>query len=215
MQETSGGGGAYRRQGAFAEYRAVQLDRFFSERPRNGSGSKNCASFSRAAAPKPPQKLVWPVIDPADTDARRGRILTAIFIAHPALLADVEEAFALTNLPADCARLRTAFAELHGRQETLQSQNLLIHLHDSGLSADASYVLAMSPLPSGASLAKAADGWWELFGLMRASRNRPSEQRDEQQRRYLENPDDKSAMEKLIKLNLTLPKAERAESSNE
>jgi DNA primase len=193
------------------EYRAVLLDRFFSERPRNGSGSKNGAAFSRSAPPKPPQKLVRPVIDPADTDARRGRILTAILIAHPALLADVEEAFALTDLPADCARLRTKFAEFLGRRETLQSQSLFAHLSDSGLSADASYVLAMSPLPSGASLAEAADGWWELFGLMRASRNRLREQRDEQQRCYLENPDDQSAMEKLIKLNLTLLKAERAE----
>ena len=46
---------------------------------------------------------------------------------------------------------------------------------------------------------------------MRASRNRLREQRDEQQRLYLENPDDQSAVEKLITLNLTLLKAERAE----
>ena len=45
--------------------------------------------------------------------------LTAILIAHSELLSDVEEAFALTDLPADCARLRTAFAELHVRQKTL------------------------------------------------------------------------------------------------
>ena len=154
------------------EYRAVLLDRFFSERPRNGAGSKNGAAFSRSAPPKPPQKLVRPVIDPADTDARRGRILTASLIAHPALLADVEEAFALTDLPADCARLRTAFAELRGRQENLQLESLLNHLRDSGLLADMSSIFAMSPLPSGASLAEASDGWWELFGPMRASRNR-------------------------------------------
>jgi hypothetical protein len=96
--------------------------------------------------------------------------------------------------------------------ETLQSQSLLTYLRDPGLSADVSYVLATSPLPSGASLAEASDGWWELFGLMRASRNRLREQRDEQQRLYLENPDDRSAAEKLIKLNLILLKAESAES---
>ena len=197
------------------EYRSVLLDRFFAERPRNGSGSKNGASFSRAAAPKPSQKLVRPVIDPADTDARRGRILTAILIAHPALLADVEEAFALTDLPADCARLRTKFAEFHDCHETLDSPTLLTHLHKSGLAADASQVLAMSPLPScatsGATLAEAADGWWELFGLMRASRNRLREQRDEQQRRYLENPEDREGVQRLIRLNAALHRAERGE----
>jgi hypothetical protein len=68
------------------------------------------------------------------------------------------------------------------------------------------------PLPSGASLVEASESWWELFGLMRASRNRLREQRDEQQRRYLGNPDDRSAAEKLIKLNLILLKAKSAES---
>ena len=201
------------------EYRAVLLDRFFSERPRNGSGSKNGAAFSRSAPPKPPQKLVRPVIDPADTDARRGRILTAILIAHPALLADVEEAFALTDLPPDCARLRTKFAEFHDCHDTLDSPTLLTHLHKSGLAADASQVLAqvlaMSPLPSCASssatLAEAVDGWWELFGLMRASRNRLREQRDEQQRRYLENPEDREGVQRLIRLNAALNRAERGE----
>jgi hypothetical protein len=73
----------------------------------------------------------------------------------------------------------------------------------------------MSPLPacaaSAASLAEAADGWWEMFGLMTASRNRLREQRDEQQRHYLENPGDPLTVEKLIKLNAALSRAERAE----
>lgn len=133
------------------EYRSVLLDRFFVE--MRDSQSQN------GGAPRNPQKLARPRIDPADSDAKRGRILTTILLAHPALLPDVEETFALTDLPADCARLRAAFAEFHERQETLQSQSLLIHLRDSGLSADASSVLAMSPLPSGASLAEASDGW--------------------------------------------------------
>jgi DNA primase len=109
------------------EYRSVLLDRFFAER-RGGQAGKGGASwYGRGSPPKNPQKLARPRIDPADSDARRGRILTAVLIAHPALLPDVEEAFALTDLPADCARLRRAFAEFHGRQETLQSQSLLIH----------------------------------------------------------------------------------------
>jgi DNA primase len=194
------------------EYRSVLLDRFFAERRAGQSRDSGASWNGRASPPKHPQKLARPRIDPADSDVMRGRMLTAILIAHPALLPDVEEAFALTDLPVDCARLRTAFAEFHGRREILQSQSLLTHLGDSGLSADASSVLTLLPLPSGASLVEASESWWELFGLMRASRNRLREQRDEQQRRYLENPDDQSTANKLIKLNLILLKAERAES---
>jgi DNA primase len=201
------------------EYRAVLLDRFFGERQGSamarGGSYNNGKAFSRAALPKSGQKLARPRIDPADTDALRGRILTAILIAHPALLPDVEEAFALTDLPQDCARLRTAFSQFHDCHDTLDSRSLLTHLHESGLVAEASQLLAMSPLPScaatGASLAEAADGWWELFGLMSASRSRLREQRDEQQNRYLENPDDPDAVQKLIRLNAALSRAERGE----
>jgi DNA primase len=156
-----------------------------------------------------------PKIDPAAADAERGRILTAILIRHPALLADVEEAFALADLPPACARLRDEFSKFHDSNETLDSESLLTHLHESGLSADASQVLGGVALPScaapGSTLAEAADGWWEMFGLMRASRNRLREQRDDQQRRYIENPEDPATVDRLIKLNAALSRAERAE----
>jgi DNA primase len=156
-----------------------------------------------------------PKIDPAAADIERGRILTAILINHPRLLPDVEEAFALIELPPAYAQLRDAFAKYHDCNETLDSTSLLTHLHESGLTALTANILAMSPLPAcaaaSATLAEAADGWWEMFGLMRASRNRLREQRDEQQRCYLENPGDPIAVEKLIKLNAALSRAERAE----
>jgi hypothetical protein len=46
---------------------------------------------------------------------------------------------------------------------------------------------------------------------MRASRNRLREQRDEQQRRYLENPEDREGVQRLIRLNAALNRAERGE----
>ncbi len=208
------------------EYRALLLDRFFAERrgggplgtPAERATGYNGKRFNGARQPTPPARLVRQPrapIDPAGADIERGRILTAILINHPTLLHDVEEAFALIDLPPDYERLRHAFAKYHDNHETLDSATLLTHLDESGLMDVARQVLAMSPLPAcaapAATLAEAADGWWEMFGLMRASRNRLREQRDEQQRCYLENPNDPTAVEKLIKLNTALSRAERAE----
>jgi DNA primase len=196
------------------EYRAMLLDRFFAERPRT-NGFKG----AKSPAAKLPVRQRRSPIDPAAADAERGRILTAILINHPALLPDVEEAFALLDLPAGCARLRAAFSTFHDSNETLEPQSLLTHLHQSGLSADVSQVLAISPLPScaapGATLAEAADAWWHMFGLMRASRNRLRDQRDEQHRRYSENLGDVAALEKFNKLNAALLRAERGEADAE
>jgi DNA primase len=198
------------------EYRAMLLDRFFAERPRTGFNN----GFNKPNRPhtpplKRPTRQPRIAIDPAGADIQRGRILTAILINHPTLLPDVEEAYALIDLPSEYDQLRQAFAKFHDSSKTLDSANLLTHLHESGLTAVAAQILAMSPLPAcaapAASLAEAADGWWEMFGLMRASRNRLREQRDEQQRHYLENPGDPLAVEKLIKLNAALSRAERAE----
>jgi DNA primase len=199
------------------EYRALLLDRFFAERrgaaqggpARNGSARRNTPQF------QPPRRQIRRPIDPAAADVERGRILTAILINHPELLPDVEEAFALIELPPAYGQLREAFAKYLDCNETLDSTSLLTHLHESGLTALTAKIVAMSPLPAcaaaSATLAEAADGWWEMFGLMRASRNRLREQRDEQQRCYLENPGDPIAVEKLIKLNAALSRAERAE----
>ena len=201
------------------EYRAMLLDRFFAERPRNngfrGDGFKTDRAQNRAQITKRGMGSGRVAIDPGEADAERGRILTAILIVHPALLPDVEEAFSLIDLPVSCARLRIAFSAFHDGNESLDSGRLLTHLHESGLSADASRVLASS-LPTcaspGSSLGEAADGWWHMFGLMRASRNRLREQRDEQQRHYIENLDDVVALEKLNKLNAALIRAERGEA---
>jgi DNA primase len=198
------------------EYRAMLLERFFAE--RRGDAAQRIAGYtgrSRQAPPPRPIRRSRVPIDPAAADIERGRILIAILINHPKLLSDVEEAFALIELPPAYAQLRDAFAKYHDCNETLDSVSLLTHLDESGLTGLTAQILAMSPLPAcaaaSATLAEAADGWWEMFGLMRASRNRLREQRDEQQRFYLENPGDPIAVEKLIKLNAALSRAERAE----
>jgi DNA primase len=157
--------------------------------------------------------LARPAINPADSDARRGRILTAILIAHPALLADVEEAYALIDLPADCARLRAALAKYHDAHVQLDTQGLVAHLNEAELSGDLSGIFAMLPASAApeASLAEAAQCWWHFFGLMRASLNRLREQRDEQHFRHQENPDDPEGWARLIRLNAALRRAQEGE----
>jgi len=210
-----------------SEYRSLLLDRFFADRPRQ-SGRKFPGPMKPA-----PWRAARPPIDPAAADAERGRLLTIILLNHPALLPDMEEAFSLIDLPADCARLREAFsaylaaqngAKLQNSNESLDLQSLLTHLQKSGLGAVADRVLRESSLqgpalPAGAvaeaSLAEAADLWWEMFGLMRSSRLKLRDQRDEQRQRYMAAPDDPETVQKFIRLNTALARAERAERDTE
>jgi DNA primase len=204
------------------EYRSLLLDRFFANRPR--AGGKKFASPLKPTMLRVPR----PIIDPAAADAERGRILTAILLNHPQLLPDMEEAFSLIDLPEECARLREAFSayltihthqqsepKLQKSNETLDLQSLLTHLQKTALGAVAARISQASSLPAGAApgapLAEAADLWWEMFGLMRASRLKLRDQRDEQRQRYLAAPDDPDTVQRFIRLNTALARAERAE----
>jgi DNA primase len=213
------------------EYRSLLLDRFFADRPRS-SGKRFAGPLKPA-----PLRVARPIIDPAAADAERGKILTAILLNHPQLLPDMEEAFCLIDLPEDCARLREAFsayladhnmhqsdAKLQKSNETLDLQSLLTHLQKTALGAVADRILRESslqgsPLPAGAApgatLAEAADLWWEMFGLMRSSRLKLRDQRDEQRQRYMAAPDDPETVQKFIRLNAALSRAERAEREAE
>jgi DNA primase len=187
------------------EYRAMLLDRFFAARPGRG--------LKRPAAVRPP--LARPPINPANADAERGRILTAILLNHPALFADVEEAFFLLDLPPPCAVLREAMAKFIEAGEPAEPAALAAALHKNALAQEGLRVLNMAPLPAvaapGASLAEAADFWWELFGLMRSSRIKLRDQCDEQRRLYLQAPDDPAVVQRFIRLNAARSRADRAE----
>jgi DNA primase len=190
------------------EYRKVLLDRFFAE-GRFNAAPKNKRGFE----PKNPRGLVRPVIDPAGTDAMRGRILTGILLVHPMLLPDVEEAYSLIDLPPDCARLRVALSGFHDQHEALISERLLDHLRETGACDDISQILSCVPVSAaqGSSPADAVAAWWHFFGLMRASLGRLREQRDEIALLQAKNPDDGEICGKLIRLNTALKLAEGGE----
>ncbi|HQT64444.1 MAG: DNA primase [Acidocella sp. 20-57-95] len=204
------------------EYRALLLDRFFAERPSIGGKKRNGpAKITSVRIPRP-------AIDPAAADAERGKIMTAILLNHPQLLPFVEEAYCLIDLPPECADIRATLlaflatgteTKVTQTHETLDLPSLLTHLHKNALSVAAAQILSMSPLPAGASpeatLAEAADLWWEMFGLMRSSRLKLREQRDEQQMRYMAAPDDPETVAKFIRLNAANARAERAERDSD
>lgn len=208
------------------EYRSLLLDRFFANRTR--TGGKKLSGPLKPATLRVPR----PLIDPAAADTERSKILTVILLNNPQLLPDMEEAFSLIDLPEDCRRLRGAFSayladrihhqnepKLQKGNETLDLQSLLTHLQKNALGAVAARLLQASPLPAGAApgvpLAEAADLWWEMFGLMRASRLKLRDQRDEQRQRYLAAPDDPDTVQRFIRLNTALARAERAERDAE
>ena len=175
------------------EYRAALLDRLYAERRRPGS--------RRFPAPRalPPR----PSMDPETTAIRRARLLTGMLLAHPELLHDLEEAFALLALPEDCARLRDAIAAwLHGahvrndghgetsESYTLDSASLFNHLTQSGLREVAESVLAVLPRRApdnqAADLAALEASWYGIYGLMNLSWLR--EQCEEQRIRFEQHP---------------------------
>lgn len=146
-----------------SEYRRVLLDRFFSSRRRPG-------------APKPPSRRAARVAASMDaTQFEQARCLCAIVLRHPALLRDVEDAFAGLALPPSLAALREAVLDW-ADAETLESTGLLTHLCASGLSIEAANAVSADPVPLPACAgpdampAEAEAGWWHYFGLMHQDR---------------------------------------------
>jgi len=102
--------------------------------------------------------------------------MVAILLHHPALLPDVEEAFATLALPAALAGLRDVILQWSQTTEMLDSAGLMSHLTLSGLAAEAAQALSAAPVPlpgcaaPDAMPAEAGAGWWHFFGLMNPER---------------------------------------------
>ncbi len=129
----------------------------------------------RGNAPAVPV-ITRPGISEDSTRTERGRILIAVLLAHPALLRDVEHAFAEIDLPASCDRLRKELLAWAEHADVLDSPALMTHLTRSGLSADAERIGATASLSlpdfaqPDAMPRDAEVGWWHIFGLMNRGR---------------------------------------------
>jgi DNA primase len=184
-----------------SEYRAMLLDRFFAER-------------RGPVRAKPP--AARPALPDADiANERRARLLLATLLAHPALIPDVEEAFAHIPLPEAMARVRDGVADFAAREKKLDRESLLTHLLRLGLAEQARLIESQAAQDYRAleddSLAAAAQRWWGWYNLMDDSLNRLRAQCDEQQRALAVNPDDTAALARLIRYTELLLAAKSGE----
>jgi DNA primase len=162
-------------QALAAEYRSTLLDHFFSGRrnaARKTGPSRGTSRGGDAVRPKLPRPL------PSENGVtdERARLLTAILLRHPNLLADVDHAYGGIPLPVWLERLRHALQDYVQTAETLDSTGLMSHLHAVGLAAEAAQALSAVPVPLPACVApdaqpaEAEAGWWHIFGLMNRGR---------------------------------------------
>jgi DNA primase len=130
----------------------------------------------RGAPLKPPPRIVRIAARAETAATERARALVAILLRHPVLLPDVEEAFALLDLPPGLARLREAILHWSQTAEMLDSAGLMSHLTFSGLATEVAQALSAVPVPlpgcagEDAMPGEAGAGWWHFFGLMNPGR---------------------------------------------
>lgn len=170
-------------RGLAREYRRALLDRFFAEaRNGNAAGGPMRSGYSpglRARAERrPPTRIILPAAAiPAEPNAERLSLLTAILLRHPALIPSVEEAYLQLPLEPWLARLREHVLRWAEHADVLDSTSLMNHLTEAGLGNDARRTLGLAafalPAPAmrePASLGAVETRWRHFFGLLHAER---------------------------------------------
>ena len=167
-----------------SEYRRVLLNRFFeSSRPPRPVRPPFTPGARKGAPFRPPPRLPPRAAPEAgNTRLQQARCLLAITLAHPWLLNEVEEAFALLELPhGPPSALQAALLAWHagraltdvseGEAASLDSADLVDHLNATGLEEARAWVMGAPGLPREASPdaqpAETLDGWWHFFGFLR------------------------------------------------
>jgi DNA primase len=148
-----------------SEYRRALVDRFY--------GQLRSKSAAPSREPRPPL---------SDEAAREERacLLAVTAFNNPAILGDVEDAWARLELPEWLARLRAAVVELPHPPDpgALDSSWAIDHLRlldcEKHLSRAQDVIRRRGGLPhfahAGAMPAEAEQGWWHFFGLMQHAR---------------------------------------------
>jgi DNA primase len=190
-------------KGLAAEYRKMLLDRLFEEgRNKAGKGAKTA---------KPPAFVRQPLPDGTESNLRRARQLLATLLQHPALIPEMEEAFARVAMPEGLARLREALSDFAAATKTLDIERLYTHLGKLGLADEARRIVAAAAaehrIDLAASPAEVAQTWWSWYILMDFSIDMLRSQRDEQQRYWSAHQDDHAAWSRLVKYNELLRQA--------
>lgn len=165
--------------------------------------------FNPGPPPVPLPPRTAPDMEAAQS--RRARLMLAILLAFPALVPELEEAFAHVRLNEADETLREALHGFVSKARTLDSGSLFTHLGQLGLDEQARAVQAQASsefrLAPEASPAEAARSWWSLYELMDFSIGMLQAQRDEAQAIWLANPDDRAACDRLMRYNELLARA--------
>jgi DNA primase len=190
------------------EYRRALLDRFFEStrrpfgRPFGKGREKPVLRLQRRAVP-------------ADPRLSQARILLAILIRHPYLLPEVDEPFALLDLPTGAPQqLRTALSAWLADAELLDSAGLMDHLAAQGLGEALSWAIGAEDLPLAArpeaQPKEALDGWWHFFGFLRGEEELSRDRAEAM--RLLAETNDPTAQQRLIRLTEALAELRRGET---
>lgn len=150
-----------------AEYRRTLLDRFFGMFRRGG------APRGRKAPDHGPVAARGALTNGA---AERLRLMTAILLAHPEHIPEVEQAYAGLELPPDLDDLREAMLDWLGDQPpeaVLVADDLMVWMERRQLDERARALLTgrlpRVPSAGGADVlleAGALQRWWEAYGLV-------------------------------------------------
>ncbi|MFC0387791.1 DNA primase [Muricoccus vinaceus] len=214
-----------------SEYRGALLNRFFETarpqrppRPAFTPGSRKGGTPFKPAPRLPPRAAP----EAGNTRLQQVRCLLAITLAHPWLLDEVEEAFALVELPhGPPSALQAALLAWHaGRALTdvsdvtipsLDSADLLDHLNSTGLEEARAWVMGATGLPREASPdaqpAETLDGWWHFFGFLRGEGALIEDL--ETAKRDLVTANDAAAQSRVIRLSQALSALRRGETGLE
>jgi DNA primase len=112
-----------------------------------------------------------PAISAAPVQAERARMLLAILLRHPWLLAQVEEAVGLLDLAdGPPAQLRAAILAWHPGAERVDSEGLIAHLAQVGEENAAAWALSPAGLPAAARPealpGEVEEGFWHFFARL-------------------------------------------------
>ncbi len=202
----SGAAGAIADKALGAEYRRILLDRFFAATRQQGPGGR----------PPPARRPPRPAISEGPIRAERARMLLAVILRHPWLLAQVEEALGLLDLPdGPPAQLRAAILAWHPAAERVDSEGLIAHLRTSGWEDAVAWALSPAGLPLAARAealpGEVEEGFWHFFLRLRGEAELIEDQQEA--RRILAETNDPAAQRRLILLSEALDAVRRGEGT--
>ncbi len=157
-----------------AEYKQHLRGCFYAERRQSQARTpfQPGTKWQKPGTRPPPLMAPRVAPDVEKSDVLRARHMLATFFWHPALIHDLDEAFAHISLPPEEAALREALHDFAQNAKMLDRENLLAHLDASGLGGQARALETALTRDEGRvfdpleSPADAVQKWWNWYNQM-------------------------------------------------